>query len=377
MKIGFVLDDSLDKVDGVQQYILTLGRWLKSEGHQVHYLVGETKRTDIANVHSLSKNLQVHFNQNRMSTPLPAKKSAIKRLLSQKQFDVLHVQLPHSPFLAGRVISMAPKTTAIFGTFHIIPVSWREQIATRVLRLLVARSRRRIDRTFAVSMPAARFAKKAYGLQATVLPNAVAIAHYHGANQLPRYSDGKINIVFLGRLVERKGCMALLKAIELLHSKNELQNVRVLICGKGPLEHHLKEFVKYHHLSHVVTFCGFVSEQQKPRFLATANIAVMPSTGGESFGIVLVEAMAAGAEVVIGGDNIGYRTVLDNRSDQLVNPNDTKTFARKLRRFIRNPRARKAVDAWQQDWVQQFDVRVVGQQLIDEYEDVIAKRKTA
>jgi phosphatidylinositol alpha-mannosyltransferase len=72
LTIGFVFDDSLDKPDGVQQYVLTLGDWMKKQGHSVHYLVGATTRDDIANVHSLSRNMRVAFNGNRMSVPLPS-----------------------------------------------------------------------------------------------------------------------------------------------------------------------------------------------------------------------------------------------------------------------------------------------------------------
>jgi hypothetical protein len=80
MKIGFVLDDTLDSTDGVQQYVLTLGKWFTDQGNDVHYLVGATKRRDIPGVHSLSRNMSVRFNGNRMSMPLPAKKSEITAL---------------------------------------------------------------------------------------------------------------------------------------------------------------------------------------------------------------------------------------------------------------------------------------------------------
>lgn len=105
MKIGFVLDDSLDKTDGVQQYIITLGSWLAKQGHNVHYLVGETHRDDIPNIHSLSKNIAVRFNKNRMSMPLKADKSKIVKLLNDEQFDIIHVQMPYSPLMAGFVVS--------------------------------------------------------------------------------------------------------------------------------------------------------------------------------------------------------------------------------------------------------------------------------
>jgi phosphatidylinositol alpha-mannosyltransferase len=80
LKIGFVFDDSLDKPDGVQQYVLILGRWLATQGHDVHYLVGETKRTDLQNLYSLARNVNVKFNQNRMAIPLPAKLAPIKEI---------------------------------------------------------------------------------------------------------------------------------------------------------------------------------------------------------------------------------------------------------------------------------------------------------
>src|SRR4051812_41321546 len=103
LKIGFVLDDSLDKPDGVQQYVLSMGEWLRSQGHDIHYLVSTTTRSDLSNVHNLGRFVTVRFNGNAMGTPLPASGRKIKRLLRDEQFDVLHVQLPYSPFLAHKV----------------------------------------------------------------------------------------------------------------------------------------------------------------------------------------------------------------------------------------------------------------------------------
>ena len=104
MKIALVLDDSLDKPDGVQQYVLTLGSWLTSQKHEVHYLVGATSRKDIPNVHSLSANMRVRFNKNRASMPMIANRKAIRALTEKEKFDVLHVQMPYSPLLAGKII---------------------------------------------------------------------------------------------------------------------------------------------------------------------------------------------------------------------------------------------------------------------------------
>ncbi len=375
MKIGFVLDDSLDKPDGVQQYILTLGHWFMSHGHEVHYLVGETKRADIPNVHSLSRNYAVRFNQNRMSTPLPARREALRSLLNQEKFDVLHVQVPYSPFLAGRLMKLASSQTAVIGTFHIVPYSWLERTASRFLGAYLWRNSRRFDEVVSVSPPAARFARSAFRLRSTVVPNTINTTLLADGKALKKYADGKLNIVFLGRLVERKGCRQLLQAIQLLHKKGQLHNTRVLICGKGPLEAELKQYVHEHHLGSLVHFEGFISEIDKPDYLASAHLAVFPSLGGESFGIVLIEAMAAGAQVVLGGNNIGYRSVLGKHPLQLITPTHTEAFAHSLKHFIDSATARTAAKRWQQAAVKQYDIETVGQTLLHKYASAIAKRR--
>jgi len=367
LKIGFVLDDSLDKVDGVQQYVLTLGKWMRHQGHEVHYLVGQTKRNDIPRIHSLSKNIQLHFNKNRMSSPLPANRKQIKRLLDKEKFDILHVQLPYSPFMAGRVILSAPRETRIYGTFHIIPFSWIEQFGTKLLSIMLWRSRRKFNKLYAVSRPAQKFAKSSFGIDSDVLPNVVNVSSFKTGRMIKKYNDGKVNIVFLGRLVERKGCGYLLQAIEILHSKRKLDNVRLIICGKGELEQDLKNFVKRNHLSKVVSFVGFISEEEKPDYLASADIAVFPSTGGESFGIVLIEAMASGSRVVLGGNNVGYASVLGKSPELLIDPRNTNEFSKTLDKYIRSKTKRAKALAWQQAEVEQYDVEVVGKQLLKDY----------
>ncbi len=376
MKIGFVLDDSLDKTDGVQQYVLTLGEWFSAQGHEVHYLVGDSRRRDIKNIHSLARNLRVQFNQNRMSTPLPVSRRKVKALLDKEQFDVLHVQMPYSPFLAARVILSASPSTAVIGTFHILPFSKIESMATKLLAHWLWRSRRRFDQVFSVSRPAADFAKSHFGVTSQVLPNAVDVSKFKTVKTFKKYADGKINIVYLGRLVERKGCMHLLKALALLNKNQSLLNVRVIIAGKGPLLEELKSFASKHQLSKVVDFTGFVSEEEKPRLLASANIAVMPSTGGESFGIVLVEAMAAGSEVVLAGDNMGYRTVMDGREKQLIDPKNTQQFAERLSHFISSAAVRHQAKKWQLERIKDFDVSLIGERLLKNYTKVLRNKSS-
>lgn len=361
LKIGFVLDDTLDTPDGVQQYVLAVGKWMSQQGHEVHYLVGESKRTDVDNVHSLARNMKVRFNQNRLSIPLPANKKAIKGLLAELDLDVLHVQVPYSPLMAGKVMKAAPDKTKIIGTFHIVPAGWMQTTGAKSLKVLTRGSSHLFDTLIAVSTAAQEFAKEVFGLDSVVLPNVVDTKQFmHEPIQRPVPT-----IVFLGRLVERKGCMYLLKAL------NELKHIHsgeyeVVIGGKGPLLPKLKEYARNHGLKNV-RFLGFVDEADKPALLAGADIAVFPSTGGESFGIVLIEAMAAGSRVVLGGDNSGYRTVLGDHPDLLVNPKDTKAFANRLAHFLEYKHARDEAASWAQKSVGQYDVAFVGEKILKIY----------
>ncbi len=375
LKIGFVLDDTLDTPDGVQQYILTLGSWLGRNGHEVHYLVGQTERQDISHVHSLSRNIKVQFNGNRMTTPLPARGKDIRNLLQSERFDVLHVQIPYSPFMAAKVIAEAPKETAIFGTFHIAPQSYLVRLGNHMLSWLLRRSLQRFDNIFAVSKAAADFARKSYGINADILPNVVDAPRYQTAKPYAATRKSALTLLFLGRLVPRKGCQVLLEALNILNAAGKLNDVHVYICGKGPLMSELQDYARSKNLEQQVEFVGFVDEASKARYLKTADIAIFPSTGGESFGIVLIEAMAAEHPVVLGADNEGYATVLKPYPESLFPTKDPHALAATLLDTIENPEGRQQALNWQKSYVRQFDVNVVGRRMVGRYEQVLRQKR--
>jgi phosphatidyl-myo-inositol alpha-mannosyltransferase len=373
-KIGFVFDDSLDKPDGVQQYVLTLGRWLVSQGHDVHYLVGETKRTDIPQLYSLARNIKVKFNQNRMAMPLPARKRPIREILQREQFDVLHVQVPYSPALASRIIRLARPTQAVVGTFHVAPHSALVTHGNRLLALAVRRTLKRFDAMISGTAAAAAFAKKTFGVDSIVMQHPVEIQRFLQGKPFERYQD-TTNVIFLGRLVERKGCQWLLRAVAHAHAAGQWQSGwRVVVCGGGPLEAQLKAYVHDHGLGEIVEFTGFISEEDKPRYLASADIAIYPSTGGESFGIVLPEAMAAARGEVLAGNNPGYAGVFATKPEALFDPRDTSALAARLVADLASPEIRRAAHRWQQAYAQTFDVANVGKQVLQVYVEALHKR---
>lgn len=361
LKIGFVLDDTLDTPDGVQQHVLTIGDWFSRQGHEVHYLVGESKRNDIANIHSMAKNVKVRFNENRVSIPLPTSRKSIKQKLTELGLDIIHVQMPYSPLFAGRVISAAPVSTKVIGTFHIVPANWLHRFGSRTLEILNRRTMKQFDKIISVSPSAAEFARIVFGIESIILPNPVNVKkmkHRAIKNKVP-------TIVFLGRLVERKGCQWLLKALKALQ-KNYHRPYKVIIAGKGPLKAKLENYVKHNDIKKV-KFIGFVDENDKAKLLAGADIAVFPSTGGESFGIVLIEAMAAGSRVVLGGNNAGYQSVLGDHPDLLIDPKDSVGFANRIQYFLEHDQARKQAAAWAKANIGQYDVAEVGKRLLNIY----------
>lgn len=375
LKIGLVLDTSLDPNDGVQQYVVGVGEWLRSQGHDIHYLVGQTKHRDLPNVHSLARNITTQFNGNRTTIPLPTSRRKLRRFLAAEKFDVLHVQTPHSPFMSHKIILEAAATTAVIGTFHILPYGTVPALGNRALGIWLKPSLRRFDKIVSVSQAAADFAKQTFRIETEVLPNVIDYERFHTAQPLPAYDDEVLSVLFLGRLVIRKGCQLLLEAIALLASNGQLPRFRVLICGRGPLEAKLQQFVITHGLQDVVSFVGLVSEKDKPHYYASADIAVFPSSGGESFGIVLLEAMASGKAAVLAGNNPGYCSVMAPHPELLFDPHDARGLADMLATYLQDEALRHHAQNWGADYTKQFDVAVVGPQLLDIYRQALIKRQ--
>ncbi|HEX5456709.1 MAG TPA: glycosyltransferase family 4 protein [Candidatus Saccharimonadales bacterium] len=365
LRIGFVLDDGLDKPDGVQQYVLTLGDWLIKQGHYVRYLVGGTKRTDIKEAIPMTRNISVRFNGNSLSTPLPASPTKVRRILKREKFDVLHVQVPHSPFMGARIVAAAPKRTRIIGTFHILPTGKMQYYATRLLGFSLHRNLKKFDKFLSVSGPAKRFAEEAFKINSEVLPNPVDIEKF---KRKPARSPGKtVNILFLGRLVPRKGCIHLLEAVDKMLEANGAMDIKVDICGSGYQHDSLLQFINSSRLKGIATMHGFVSEEHKIDFLNRADLAVFPSTSGESFGIVLIEAMAAGAGIVLAGNNPGYASVLASVPDSLFDPADTRGLSEKMYELIKNRTRFQIMHDEQQQLVKKFDIKPIGQKMLDIY----------
>ena len=383
-RIAFVFDDTLDVLDGVQQHIVTLGKELARRGHDVHYLVGQTEHSPVPNTHAMSRNVMVRANGNRMRIPLPASRRLIARTLAEGGFDILHVQAPYSPFMAGRVLEAASPDTGVVATYHIAVSDPLSAVGGMTLGAINAHTHRRIDEVIAVSDVAARYAAITAHTRARVIANPVDVRMMR--DRAAAADNGTLNsdtvaphIVFLGRFVKRKGADILLDAIEYGEQHRLFPaGTHVTMAGKGPLldacRHRAVGF------DTPITFTGFIEESAKPALLRSADVAVFPATGGKSFGIVLLEAIASGATVTLAGDNPGYHSTLLGDTDALfpVHGRDAaRILAERIARAINDTTWAKQVHAREALLLDRYDVRTIADQVEQVYMQAIAKRRKA
>jgi phosphatidylinositol alpha-mannosyltransferase len=374
LRVGIVYDDSLDRPGGVVTYITTLAAELRCRGHHVALLVGETsvERIDDVPVFSLSQNVGVRFNGNRLSTPLRTNRGEIERVVKEHHFDVLHVQMPYSPFMAARVVAAADPRTAVVGTFHIAADQFTTQIGTRLLGMTLRSSSPRFDRIAAVSGSAAWAAECCFGVKVdAVIPNMTPT--YPGSRPPAGYARLEHgSIVFLGRLVPRKGVAYLIDAVGQLRSAGI--DVQADIAGDGPLRKRLERRRDRLGLSGAVRFLGDVTPAERSLLFAGADVACFPAIYGESFGTVLIEAMAGGAGAVVGSRIPGFAEVLANVDDALVPPGDPAALAERLELLLRDDRRRIRLGKNQRRIVERYSAERVTTRILSVYARALADR---
>ena len=358
MTIGLILDDTLDRSDGVQQAVIAIGEKLRVLGHDVHYICSETKRTDLQNIHSVGKFIPMKFNGNSIRTPLPASGKKIKQLFSEVDFDVLHVTMPYSPLLAEKVLKLAPSAVKKFGTFHILPFNKLSDTGTSLLGFALRSSLKSMDHCFAVSAPALNFMQDSFNVDGTVLANPVDFKFFR---KYKKQKSDKFTFVFVGRFEERKGVKQLVEAFD----KADINGAKLIMCGKGPMLDDVVKDAKSRNLD--IEFPGFVEDEEKAQYLANADVAVFPSTSGESFGIVLTEAMSAKSGIAIGGNNPGYDSVIGKWPEVLFDPNDINEFAQLLRRCATDKEFRESIGSEQHEYAKEFDIDYIVDELLRYY----------
>lgn len=287
----------------------------------------------------------------------------VKRLLSQERFDVIHLHEPLMPALPITVLRHS--ATVNVATFH---SSWDSRIARLYGNPLLRRFHRRLHACIAVSPRARDFVAAHFDGEYEVIPNGIAIDEFgEGAAPFPRLRDGRLNILFVGRLEERKGFQYLLRAYARL--KRHLPETRLIVVGayEEKTKRRYEAFVGNVGIPDVL-FPGPASAEELPRYYRSCDVFCAPSIGGESQGIVLLEAMASGRPIVV-SDIAGYRSVMtDGLEGLLVPPRDVDALAAALGRLLRDPGLRARMGAAGCERAQQYSWPKIAARVLSVYE---------
>lgn len=373
MKIGLVSPFSFSYFGGVQKHILALAKELKSLGHEAKILV---PRRDV------HENYGPDILLLGYSFPFPANASRIdvswglpwetEKVLRKEKFDLLHFH-GLSPVLGWQIFEAGKKmgTTNVYTAHSNFDRSGLAQNFPQVTETYFDFIKKNFDGVIGVSRVAAKALKDYHGPKVNI-PNGVDLQRFRpDISPIGKYNDGKINLLFVGRLDERKGVLVLLKAFQKILQKRS--NVRLLMIGEGPLESEARRFIGKCKLSNV-ELLGKVAEADLPHYYKTAHIFCAPSLGGESFGMVLLEAMACGTPVV--GSRIeGYKEVLKGLGSQLLfKTNDVVDLARILTNLVESEELRQRYSRWGLEEVKKYSWPKVAAKVSAFYERV---RKTA
>lgn len=262
---------------------------------------------------------------------LPTIANRVREVLEQERFDVIHLHEPLLPPLCTWVLRFSK--TANVGTFHAYDSKPSYRWIRPVFTWLYKKWFPRLDVKLAVSQAARDYVNKFFPGHYEIVPNGIDLEHF--CPDLPpidEFVDGKMNILFVGRLEKRKGADYLIKAYHKV--KQEIPNCRLLIVGPGTRLRNKYEKSILNNSTNDVHFIGQVDYKDLPRYYRTADVFCSPATGRESFGIVLLEAMATGRPIVA-SDIPGYRSlVTDGIEGLLVPPKDENSLATALTRVL-------------------------------------------
>ncbi|MER5490829.1 glycosyltransferase family 4 protein [Streptomyces sp. LE64] len=364
MRIGIVCPYSWDVPGGVQFHIRDLAEHLIGLGHQVSVLAPADDDTPLPPyVVSAGRAVPVPYNGSVARLNFGFLSAArVRRWLHEGTFDVIHIHEPASPSLG--LLTCWAAQGPIVATFHTSNPRSRAMIAAYAI---LQAALEKISARIAVSEYARRTLVEHLGGDAVVIPNGVDVDFFARAEPRPEWQGDTLG--FIGRIDEpRKGLPVLMRALPRIFA--ERPDARLLIAGRGDTEEALAPLPA--EFRSRVEFLGMVSDEEKARLLRSVDLYVAPNTGGESFGIILVEAMSAGAPV-LASDLDAFAQVLDHGSaGELFANEDAEALADAAVRLLGDPDRRTELREHGSKHVRQFDWSTVGADILSVYETVTA-----
>lgn len=366
LKIALVSPYDAAFAGGVNEHVRQLSHYFRLWGHDVKIIAPSSRPSDDPHLIPIGRVTPVAVNGSVARVSLSITLApAIRRVLKHEQFDLAHVHEPLSPTLPTTFLSCS--NIPNIGTFH---AASKRSIGYTFVQTWLKRVEPKLNGRIAVSEAAREFANRYFPADYTIIPNGVDVATYSRPTapmDLPDNDDSP-TVLFVGRYnEERKGFRFLLEAMGLVQRHHP--NVRLIVAGGGDPEPFKALFRQYNVRN--VHFLGFVSKQELAALYQQTTVFCAPSTGGESFGIVLLEAMAAGAAIVA-ADNPGYRDVLEHRKQGLLVPaKNAESLAVAILHLLDNESTRHAMADMGYSKAQDYAWDRIAQRIMQYYVNVV------
>ncbi len=333
MRIGVVTEEYSPGFGGVREHVRHFAREARRLGHTVKIVTGdvrgaprraEDRAEDVIRV-GASRPVVRDGVVSRV-TGGPGVGAALREVLARERFDVVHVHAPLTPVLP--LLALHHATAPVVGTFH---AHARPGLILRVARRMMQRYLDRLDAAVAVSKACLGKIDGRLRSDVRIIPGGVDVERYARGRRLRRFDDGKLNVLWIGKIERRNGLEVMLAGFQRAWRQVD---ARLLVVGDGPLLRSCRALVP-RDVAEDVVFAGRVDDE-RPDWYATADV-VCATAQGPSGGITLLEAMAAG-KPVLASDVEGYRDVVQHgREGELLSPEDEGAWARALVRLSREP----------------------------------------
>jgi phosphatidylinositol alpha-mannosyltransferase len=364
MKVGLVCPYNIAKGGGVQEIVRAMRSELEARGHTAKIITPQPR--DISNCDTEGVIFVGGGTDFRSPLHTTAHLSAsvdteaLEQMLESEQFDILHFHEPWVPMISRQILSRSKSVN--IATFHAkVPETLMSRTVVKVVTPYTKSVLKYLHELTAVSDAAAEYIGSLTDQPVTIIPNAIDLKKFKPGHKTSIAPKGTKTILYIGRLERRKGVKHLLKAYAIYAQTHP--ETALIIAGDGPDREKLELMVEDYELSNV-TFTGYISDEVKMELLHSADLFCSPAIYGESFGIVLLEAMACGL-VTIAGNNSGYSSVMQEMGGiSLVNPEDHVEFARRIDLLLNESTLRDSWKAWAKQYVKQYGYP----QIIDQYE---------
>lgn len=366
MKIGLVFPYSIAKGGGVKEIVFAMQAELTTRGHDVYVITPQPRDYDVES--AKHNNIIFVGSSSDFNSPLHTTvqvsaglNDSIDAMLEEHKFDILHFHEPWVPVLSRQILTRS--NTINVATFHAnIPKTMMGRTVAKVVTPYTKSVLKYINEFTAVSDAAAEYVCSLTDAPVAIIPNGIDLSQFKAPARRADKRKHK-TVFYVGRLEGRKGVKYLLQAFALLQEKDP--ETSLIIAGDGPEREKLEMLADDLGLRNV-TFAGYITEKEKLTYMRSADLFTAPALYGESFGIVLLEAMASGL-ITVAGDNPGYSTVMQGLGTiSLVDPRDSDEYARRMHLLLNEPDLRKLWRMWAADEIKQYSYPNV----VSQYEEV-------